>query len=306
MSHSNNPFVRGYDSLSVQRLLAIAYDDDCPLSYLPLHVSQSHLPDSQVELHACVFCDDFALITEGQNVPPELDAQCPSHGIARNLVYAVMAEEAGKPLHVGDTYSEEAAGEVVRRLRFETGFYSRAWEISSAHITEEAGRFLAELADIATPSGFLFVAFRIPYSPAVGVKLIATPWTDANLQHVEGITAEELRQEHRAKGVPESLVEVLHLAALADVRLLVFDADAPILQALTVYGDELPSLEPPRGARPTFADSGFPSDDLYASAHMLLPAFQFPKHPGEPLDRRLLFSRRVSREPHQETGPVPG
>ena len=70
------------------------------------------------------------------------------------------------------------------------------------------------------------------------MKLIATPWTDANLQHVEGITAEELRQEHRAKGVPESLVEVLHLAALADVRLLVFDADAPILQALTVYGDE--------------------------------------------------------------------
>jgi hypothetical protein len=181
MSHSNNPFVRGYDGLSVQRLLAISYDDDCPLSYLPLHVSQSHLPDSQVERHACVFCDDFALITEGQNVPPELDAQCRSHGIARNLVYAVMAEEAGQPLHVGDTYSEEAAREVVRRLRFETGFYSRAGK-SAAHITEEAGRFLAELADIATPSGFLFVAFRIPYSPAVGVKLIATPWTDANLQ----------------------------------------------------------------------------------------------------------------------------
>ncbi|AWL00805.1 TPA: ABC transporter substrate-binding protein [Pseudomonas aeruginosa] len=238
MSHSKNPFVRGYGGLSVQRLLAISYDDDCPLSYLPLHVSQSHLPDSQVERHACVFCDDFALITEGQNVPPELDAQCPSHGIARNLVYAVMAEEAGQPLHVGDTYSEEAAREVVRRLRFETGFYSRAWEISSVHITEEAGRFLAELADIATPSGFLFMAFRIPYSPAVGVKLIATPWTDANLQHVEGITAEELRQEHRAKGVPESLVEVLHLAALADVRMLVFDADAPVLDGLTLYDDE--------------------------------------------------------------------
>ena len=69
---NNNPFVRGYDGLSVQRLLAISYDDDCPLSYLPLHVSQSHLPDSQVERHACVFCDDFALITEGQNVPPEV------------------------------------------------------------------------------------------------------------------------------------------------------------------------------------------------------------------------------------------
>jgi len=128
MSHSNNPFVRGYDGLSVQRLLAISYDDDCPLSYLPLHVSQSHLPDSQIERHACIFCDDFALITEGQNVPPELDAQCPSHGTARTVVYAVMAEEAGQPLHVGDTYTEEAAREVVRRLRFETGFYSRAWK----------------------------------------------------------------------------------------------------------------------------------------------------------------------------------
>ncbi|MGV8321358.1 hypothetical protein ACV343_32345, partial [Pseudomonas aeruginosa] len=37
MSHSQTPFVRGYDGLSVQRLLAISYDDDCPLSYLPLH-----------------------------------------------------------------------------------------------------------------------------------------------------------------------------------------------------------------------------------------------------------------------------
>ncbi|MER2552978.1 MAG: ABC transporter substrate-binding protein, partial [Thauera sp.] len=30
----------------------------------------------------------------------------------------------------------------------------------------------------------------------------------------------------------------LHLAALADVRMLVFDADARILQGLTVCGDE--------------------------------------------------------------------
>ncbi|HMW53941.1 MAG TPA: ABC transporter substrate-binding protein, partial [Rhodocyclaceae bacterium] len=110
--------------------------------------------------------------------------------------------------------------------------------ISSAHITEEAGRYLANLADIATPSGFLFVAFRIPYSPAIGVKLIATPWTDANLQLVEDITAEELRQEHWTRGMPESLMEVLHLAALADVRMLVFDADAPVLDGLPLYDDE--------------------------------------------------------------------
>src|SRR3546814_16392755 len=71
MSHSKKPFVRGYDGLSVQRLLAISYADDCPLSYLPLHVSQSHLPDSQVNRHSCVFCGAFALFPEDRNLPPE-------------------------------------------------------------------------------------------------------------------------------------------------------------------------------------------------------------------------------------------
>ena len=90
---------------------------------------------------------------------------------------------------------------------------------------------------VATPTLFLFIAFRIPYSPAIGLKLIATPWTDENLRAVEGITAKRLMQEHRKKGMPESLVHVLHLAALADVRMLVFDADAQVLDGLPIYDD---------------------------------------------------------------------
>ena len=238
MSPKSNPFLRGYRNLSIDRSVCITYEDDCPPVWRPLHPSQAHLPDDQVALFPCIFSNDFALITEGQDIPNDLEAQCQTEGVVRTVVYAVSGDDFGQPVHVGDTYSAEAAREVVRRLRFETGFYSRCWEISSTHLNVEAGHFLAELADIATPSGFLFVAFRIPYSPAIGVKLIATPWTDANLQHVEGISAKQLRQEHRAKGMPESLVEVLHLAALADVRMLVFDADARILQGLTVCGDE--------------------------------------------------------------------
>lgn len=232
MSTDSNPFLRGYQNLRIERSLSITYEDDCPPVWRPLHPSQAHLTDDQVALFPCIFSNDFALITEGQDIPDDLEAQCQIDGVVRAVVYAVSGEDFGQRVHVGDTYSEEAAREVVRRLSFETGFYSRCWEISSAHLTAEAGRFLAELADIATPSGFLFVAFRIPYSPAIGVKLIATPWTDANLQLVEGITAEQLRQEHRAKGMPESLVEVLHLATIADVRMLVFDADASVLEGL--------------------------------------------------------------------------
>lgn len=43
-----------------------------------------------------------------------------------------------------------------------------------------------------------------------------------------------LRPEHQKKGLPESLVEVLHLAARADVRMLVFNADAPIRDGLAL------------------------------------------------------------------------
>jgi len=238
MHPNSNPFHRGYRNLRIERTLCITYQDDCPPAWRPLHPSQAHLPDVQVALFPCVFNNDFALISEGQDIPEDLEAQCQSEGVVRTVVYAVSGDDFGQPVHVGDVYSEEAAREVVRRLSFETGFCSRCWEISSTHLTAEAGRFLAELADIATPSGFLFVAFRIPYSPAIGVKLIGTPWTDANLRHVEDITAEQLQEEHRAKGVPGSLVEVLHLAALADVRMLVFDADAPMLDGLPLYDDE--------------------------------------------------------------------
>lgn len=238
MHPDSNPFLRGYQKLRIDRTLCITYEDDCLPVWRPLHPSQAHLPDDRIGLFPCIFNSNYALITEGPDLPDDLEAQCQTEGVVRTVVYAISGDDSGQPIHVGDTYSEEAAREVVRRLSFETGFYSRCWEISSAHITEEAGRYLAELADLATPSRFLFVAFRIPYSPAIGVKLIATPWSDENLQHVEGISAERLRQEHRKKGMPECLVEVLHLAALADVRVLVFDADAPILEGLKLYEEE--------------------------------------------------------------------
>ncbi|MGB3288562.1 MAG: ABC transporter substrate-binding protein [Burkholderiaceae bacterium] len=236
MSTILNPFIRGYQNLRVIRTLLITYEDDCPPVWRPLHASQTHLIDDQVALFPCLFGEDFAIVTEGQDVPEELEIQCQTEGIVRTVVYAIVADDVDdQPVHVGDTYSEAAAHEVVRRLTFETGVYSRAWEISTAHITEQSQRYLRDLADLATPTGFMFIAFRVPYSPAIGVKLIATPWTDKNLQAIDGITAEQLREEHLSKNMPEDLMRVLHLAASADVRILILDADAPELDGLPVY-----------------------------------------------------------------------
>lgn len=155
----------------------------------------------------------------------------------RSVVYAIEGEDVdGRPVHVGDTYSEEAAHAVNARLRFETGHYSRCWEISTEHISDKSWNCLAERADRDTPDTLLFVAFRIPHSPAIGIKLLSTPWTDESPQQAEGIIAEQLRQEHRNKGMPEDLVHVQELAGQADVRILILDADAPVLGGLPRFG----------------------------------------------------------------------
>lgn len=233
MSESSNPFIRGYRNLRIVRTLLITCEGDEPPVWRMLHASQVHLPDDHVAQFPCVVGKDFTLITEGQEVPPELEALYPAEGIVRSVVYAIEGEDFdGQRTLVGDAYSEEAAREVIQRLSFETGVYSRCWEISSAHISEETSQYLANLADLATPEAFLFIAFRVPYSPAIGVKLISTPWTDKNLEHAESITAEQLRQEHRNKGMPDDLANILELAGRADVRILILDADAPTLPGL--------------------------------------------------------------------------
>ena len=158
-------------------------------------------------------------------------------GVVQTVVYAITADECGTPLHVGDTYSHEAALDVVRRLSFDTGHYSRCWEISTNHLPSQALRYLEHLADAATPTGLLFEAFCIPGSHAVGVKLIATPWTDTNLGFIDGGSTAALHQVQREAGVAQPLIDVMHLAALADVRILIFDPDALVLEGLPTFDD---------------------------------------------------------------------
>ncbi|WP_372387464.1 ABC transporter substrate-binding protein [Xanthomonas axonopodis] len=240
MSQKPNPFLRGYWNLKIVRTLCIGCGDGSPHVWRKIHASQEHLSDEELVSSSCIFNSDFAVLTNGpEPLSAEVLVECNAgegaggEGVIGAVVYAIHGDDLdGRPVHVGDTYSAEAAREVVQRLSFETGYFSRCWEISSAHISEETGQYLANLADLATPEAFLFIAFRVPYSPAIGVKLISTPWTDEHLERSEGITAEQLRQEHLNKGMPDDLANILELAGQADVRILILDADAPALLGL--------------------------------------------------------------------------
>jgi hypothetical protein len=246
MSQARNPFTRGFQNLRIERCVCVVCVDG-QIIRRPLYPDQAYLPDDWITQVPCLFNGDFALITDQDtpdDIAPEiledLDSRFPASGMAQNVVYTITSDndndndDDGPPVHVGDVYSREAAENVVRRLNFETGAGQGCRAIGTAHLSAEAERYLADLVDDAL-AGFLFVPFRIPGDPAIGVKLIATPWTDENLQHVEGFTARELQQRHLFLGVPDTLARVLHLAARAGVRVLIFDADAPELDGLPVY-----------------------------------------------------------------------
>ena len=236
---ASNPFARGYDNLHIERLLLITYENNYPPCFRPLHDSQVHLPDDKLQLLPCIFNDDFALISEGQSIPDELDERCQSTGLVRQVIYAVMGEMLNERHHVGDLYSLEDAQALIRRLSFETGHYSRTWEISTAHLTEEALRYLERRAGYVDPrpTGLLFEPFALKDCNGVGCKLIGTPWTDDNLVKIEGCPYSSLRQEQLDAGTPAALVNVLYLAALADVRLLIFDPDAAVLDRLAIFDE---------------------------------------------------------------------
>ncbi|WP_338570644.1 ABC transporter substrate-binding protein [Pseudomonas canadensis] len=236
---ASTPFARGYDNLHIERLLLITYENDCPPCFRPVHDSQAHLPDDELQLFPCLFNDDFALISEGQFIPEELDECCPSTGLVRQVIYTVMGEMFNEQHHVGDLYSLEEAQAMVHRLRFETGHYSRAWEISTAHLPEAAMLYLKEWIShcASRQTGLLFELFALPDCNGTGCKLIGTPWTDDNLLSIEGKPYSSLKQEQLNAGTPEALVNVLYLAALADVRLLIFDPDAAVLDGLAIFDE---------------------------------------------------------------------
>lgn len=239
MLGASNPFVRGYDNLSIERLLLITYANDCPPCFRSIHESQAHLLDYALELFPCVFNDDAALISEGQSIPDELEECFQSTGLVRQVVYAVTGEMLNERNHVGDLYSLEEAQAMVHRLSFDTGHYSRAWEISTAHLTDEALRHLeSRVGNVdSKPTGLLFEPFALPDCNGVGCKLIGTPWTDDNLVKIEDRPYASLRQEQLDAGTPVALVNVLYLAALADVRLLIFDPDAAVLDGLAIFDE---------------------------------------------------------------------
>lgn len=234
--HPSNPFARGFNDLRIRRLLAILYDAQAPMCYLPPHPSQQHLSDGQLERHLCLLNEHHALIISPGTSLADHEDTYPHQGIVVQVIYAIFSYDQSPPILVGDLYSESLARKRIQQLEFKTPHFSRCFEISSAHLPDTAWTGLQALLLPRWPTDLWFEPFTFPDSHALGLKLIATPWTDDHLNQIDGSTAEQLRQQQLEAGISVALVDMLHLAAQADVRILIFDPDAACLEGLPTYG----------------------------------------------------------------------
>lgn len=227
-----NPFFRGYSDFQINRLMVIDYGSEFPLAYRALHESQEHLQDHYIIGDACVFNDDYAYTLDDGKDVERMQEECEASGQIRSVVWSVQANKDGQLVHIGDYHTREEANEVANSLQFENGHFSRCWEISNAHVTEEAYTYLIEKSGSDLP----FIEAFVLGNTSVGVKLVCTPWTDKHLRDIVGYgNVSALREEFVRLNMPDSLINVLFLAAVADTRVLILDSDAPTLRNLPVY-----------------------------------------------------------------------
>ncbi|MDR2111605.1 MAG: ABC transporter substrate-binding protein, partial [Candidatus Accumulibacter sp.] len=236
MSLHNNPFIRGYWGLHVQRLLSIACKEK-RTARLALHPSQAHLPDCEVTQRSCLICNGYAISGTMENLSGELTAYCNRFGYEQGFVtnahYTILADENGRSVRLGDAFSREQANEIVRRLTFQPGFFNRCWEISAKHLEKAGMDYLKKRADEAEPLDF-FSAFHVGCDQ-IGVKLFNVDWSNANMRYAADTNAVEVFLAHLENGMPISLAKTLYLAGEADTRFLIFAHGAPELDGLPAY-----------------------------------------------------------------------
>lgn len=232
-----NPFIRGYLAIVSERVLMIIYDDKQPPCYRTVHPSQIHLSDEEIEHLSCRFNDDTVLIDANPKPDPDLEAHCLSEGTVAAVIYQVTADHFGSAVHLGDFTSEAAAQSAILQMAFETGHYSRSWEISSAHVPQPDLWTLYYPAGSRRSMGY-FECFSLPSSTAIGFKLYSTPWSADPSRPSFDASSSDVEERMRDEGVPEALIKILLLAGEADVRFLFLDPDAAVLPGLPIFPDD--------------------------------------------------------------------
>lgn len=242
-----NPFKRGYQDFRIERL-AMIYTGDLPWSvyYAPLHSSQESFRDFEFEGKGAIFSDHHAVM-DLDLVSAALRSECKYRGHFIKVIYRLIASDGADETIIGEALTLKDAWRIVQNLQFDTGCYSRLWEISNRHIPKEVLDLLRNkakrLSENLIDSYFLMDLFILDH-PGVeadfdlGIRLNRIPWTQEHVTKVTHYDLVELRDSYLNDGLPSSFVDLVLQAGMAEVRILVFREQGKVLAGLPTFSHE--------------------------------------------------------------------
>lgn len=105
------------------------------------------------------------------------------------------------------------------------------WQVNLQHLTKAVQQQLIEL--IAKKARYEFELFELFTLPSqelgrelLAIKLLVTPWADARVKWLRGLSVTDLYQWQLDASLPQPLLAILHLAARDEIGLVVFEANA--------------------------------------------------------------------------------
>lgn len=236
-----NPFEKGFQDYRIERL-AMIYTQDLPwtLHYAPIHPCQQYLKDVEFENQHAIFSDHYAFL-ENDSATQDILATCKYQGQFIKIVYRINASYGMGETIIGQPITLDEAQNIVQKLQFETGTFSRCWEISNRHIPKTDFDLLLNDAKqlpqiVASP--FLMDLFILDDQDdfSLGIRLNRTPWTDEHLTKVTDYNTASLRQSYLADGdLSAAFVDLIMLAGQADVRIVIFKTQGKVLEHLPIY-----------------------------------------------------------------------
>jgi len=229
----NNPFCRGFDRFTIDRLAVVTTADAGMLQYRRIIDSEKTKDDWKLFGEPCLIDTEFVYLLDDQSIPTSSQTKA---GRILSVVYAITGYMGFYHAHVGDAITLNAARSTVETLSFIPGHYGRCWQISTRHLPDRAFTLLQAFLYDQNPDNALLDVFSMHDDQSMGIQFF-----QPESQQRPGNLQSSLTQYRDkllcllGRNAPDSLIQLLLLAYFAGVSILIMSDQAPVLEGLPVF-----------------------------------------------------------------------
>lgn len=232
----NNPFTKGYERFSIERMLVISSENSDRLIYLEMPMDLQSKQDSFFFGKACLFDQERAYLLDDLEKAASKQIQS---GKIVSVVYHIEGYNGIYRCHIGDAITLDAAQDVVKQLSFMPGHFERCWHISTQHLSRFAFTLLQELFYEKNPDNTLLEVFPMHNGQSIGIQFFYSKSLHRRMHLQNKLYAfsdckDKLDRLFR-NPPPECLIDVLTLAYIARTSVLIISDQYPVVQGLPTF-----------------------------------------------------------------------